>query len=220
MLDPGYGERPGEKDRSGWHTDRPKHCWDGKYVSDRAFPFFIVLLVLLGTCIGWLLAIRPSFSVPAVLNVVGIGYSILAVIVLYEAIAENEEFKRVIVTIVAPTLLWAQTVVPLGVTASWFLIRNLHHGNEISALGFSFFMYSILPLLFLDATVTFPRFAKLTPIDGRHRRFGLFLLLSGLAMQLVAGVAGLRVCCPTIHLESTLPRRCLSGEPDSFAIAQ
>ncbi|MGQ0556786.1 MAG: hypothetical protein ACT4PN_12670 [Nitrospiraceae bacterium] len=160
-------------------------------MSNRVFPFFIVLLVLLGIYIGWLLAIRPSFSVPAVLNVVGIGYSILAVIVLYETIAENEKFKRVIVSFVAPILLWAQTVVPLGVTASWFLTWKLHHGNEISAFGFSFFIYSILPLLFLDATVTFPRFAKLTPIDGRHRRFGLFLLLSGLGMQLIAGVIGL-----------------------------
>ncbi len=160
-------------------------------MSNRVSPFFIVLLVLLGIYIGWLLAIRPSFSVPAVLNVVGIGYSILAVIVLYEAIAENEKFKRVIVSFVAPFLLWAQTVVPLGVTASWFLTRKLHHGNEISAFGFSFFIYSILPLLFLDATVTFPRVAKLTPIDGRHRRFGLFLLLSGLGMQLIAGLIGL-----------------------------
>lgn len=155
------------------------------------FPAFIALLLVLGIYLGWFLANRPSFSVPVLLNVAGIGYSILAVIVLYEAVAQNEKLKRVIISYVAPFLLWAQTVVPLGVTASWFLIRNLPHGNEVSAFGFSFFTYSILPLLFVDATVTFPRIEKLRSLDGRHRRYGLFLLLSGLGMQLVAALAGL-----------------------------
>ncbi|OAI28555.1 hypothetical protein A1356_06750 [Methylomonas koyamae] len=160
-------------------------------MSNRVFPIFIALLLVLGIYLGWFLANRPSFSIPALLNVAGTGYSILAVIVLYEAVAQDEKLKGVIVSYVAPFLLWAQAVVPLGVTASWFLIRNLHHGNEISAFGFSFFAYSVLPLSFVDATVIFPRIAKLQPLDGRYRRFGLFLLLSGLGMQLFAGLAGL-----------------------------
>lgn len=160
-------------------------------MSNRIFPLFIALLLLLGIDIGWSLASRPSFSIPVVLNVVGIAYSILAVIVLYEAVAKDETLKRVIVSYIAPLLLWAQTVVPLGVTASWFLIQDQHHGSEISAFGFSFFVYSMLPLLFLDATVTFPRIVKLMPLDGRYQRFGLFLLLSGLGMQLIASLAEL-----------------------------
>lgn len=160
-------------------------------MSNRVFPVFIALLLLLGIYLGWFLANRPSFSVPVLLNIAGIGYSIFAVIVLYETVAQDEKLKAVIVSYVAPFVLWAQTVVPLGVAASWLLIRNLHHGNEVSAFGFSFFAYSILPLSFVDATVTFPRIAKLKSLDGRYRRFGLFLLLSGLGMQLVAGLAGL-----------------------------
>lgn len=160
-------------------------------MSNRAFALFIALLLLVGIYLGWFLANLPSFSIPALLNVAGIGYSILAVIVLYEAVAEDEKLKRNVVSYIAPFLLWTQTVVPLGVTASWLLIRNLHHGNEVSAFGFSFFAYSILPLSFVDATVTFPRIEKLIQLDGRYRRFGLFLLLSGLGMQLVAGLAGL-----------------------------
>lgn len=158
-------------------------------MSNRVFLGFIALLLLLGIYLGWLLANRPSFSIPALLNVAGIGYSIFAIIVLYETVAQDENLKAVIVSYVAPFLLWAQTVVPLGVTASWFLIRNLHHGNEVAAFGFSLFAYSILPLSFVDATVTFPRIARFKPLDGRYRRFGLFLLLSGLVMQLIAGLA-------------------------------
>ncbi len=160
-------------------------------MSNRIFPCFIAILLLLGVSLGWLLAIRPSFSIPAILNVVGIIYSMIAVIVLYETVAQNQTFKTVIVSYIAPFLLWAHTVIPLGVAGSWLLIRKHPNGDQISAFGFTFFAYSILPLAFLDASVTFPRILKMASIDGRHRRFGLFLLLSGLAMQLIASLYAL-----------------------------
>lgn len=160
-------------------------------MSNRVFVVFISVLLSLGIYLGWFLANRPSFSAPALLNVAGISYNILAVIVLYESVTRDEKLKRILVSYVAPFLLWTQMVIPIGVTASWFLIRSLRHGNEIAAFGFSFFSYSILPLSFLDATVTFPRIETLKPLDGRYRRFGLFLLLSGMGMQLIAAVARL-----------------------------
>lgn len=122
---------------------------------------------------------------------VGIAYSIIAVIVLYETVSESLTFKRICVSHVAPILLWASTVIPIGMCFSWVLIRNTPHGNQIAGLGFLFFSYSILPLLFLDATVAFPSFEKLKALDGRYRRFGLFLLLGGLVMQFIAALAGL-----------------------------
>lgn len=157
-------------------------------MSNRFFPYFIALLLLVGVYLGWLLASRPLFSIPAILNVTGIVYSMVAVVVLYETVAQSDMFKKVIVSHIAPFFLWAQSVIPLGVTGSWILIRKLPHGDQISAFGFSFFLYSVLPLVFLDATVTFPRVSKLTSLEGRHRRFGLFLLLSGLGMQLIAAI--------------------------------
>lgn len=160
-------------------------------MSNRVFPIFIALLFWLGIYSGWILASRPSFSIPAVLNVVGIVYSMIAVIVLYETIAQSQAFKKIIVSHLAPVLLWANTIIPLGVASSWFLIRKLPHGNQVGVFGFSFFVYSILPLAFMEATVTFPRIAKLMSLDGRHRRFGFFLLLSGLFMQLVAALCAL-----------------------------
>lgn len=160
-------------------------------MSDRIFPYFIALLLFLGIYFGWFLANRPSFSIQAVLNVVGIVYSMIAVVVLYETVAQNQAFKKIIVSHVAPGLLWAHTVVPLGVTCSWLLIRKFPHGDQIAAFGFTFFAYSVLPLAFLDAAVTFPRILMLMSFDGRHRRFGLFLLLSGLGMQLIAALGTL-----------------------------
>lgn len=160
-------------------------------MSNRVFPYFVALLVLLGILLGWFLAGRESFSMAAILNVVGILYSIVAVLVLYETIAYDKRLKTLIVSHVAPTLLWAQTVIPLGVTISWIFTFSLPHGSEVSGAGFSFLVYSILPLGFLDAAVTFPRYEKLMSVNGRHRRFGLYLLLSGLGMQLVASLYAL-----------------------------
>lgn len=158
-------------------------------MSNRVFVFFVLLLLALGVCLGHLLAALPSFSIPAALNVVGIAYSIIAVIVLYETMSGNLTFRRIVVSHVAPILLWAHTVIPLGVWLSWIWIRNTPHGNQIAEFGFSFFAYSILPLSFLDATVAFPSSDRLKALDGRYRRFGLFLLLSGLAMQFIAALA-------------------------------
>ena len=49
----------------------------------------------------------------------------------------------------------------------------------------------MLPLSFLDAAVVFPRIREWQTIDVRYRRFGLYLLLSGLGMQLVAALMAL-----------------------------
>ena len=109
-------------------------------MSNRIFCLFLTLLIILGLCLGLFLASRPSFSVPVVLNAVGIAFSIIAVFVLYETIAKNATYKRIIVSYVAPLLLWALTVIPLGVTVSWFFICKSPHGNRIAAFGFSFFV--------------------------------------------------------------------------------
>jgi hypothetical protein len=74
-------------------------------MSNRVFLVFIALLLSLGIYLGWVLAARPVFSIPAVLNVVGIAYSAVAVVVLYESVAENATFKQIVVSHIAPALL-------------------------------------------------------------------------------------------------------------------
>ena len=163
----------------------------GTHMSNRIFLLSLTLLIILGFSLGLFLASRPSFSGLVVLNAVGIALSIIGVLVFYETIAKNVTYKRIIVSYVAPLLLWALTVIPLGLTVSWFFISKSPHGNRIATFGFLFFAYSILPLSFLDVTVTFPRLKQLKSLNGRHRRFGLFLLLSGLVMQFISALGGL-----------------------------
>ncbi|MGZ5011911.1 MAG: hypothetical protein ACXV74_13225 [Methylobacter sp.] len=159
-------------------------------MNTKVFLVFVTLLLALGIYFGYVLSNRPTFSIPGILNLIGIVYSITAVIVLYETIAQNTELKKMAIGFFAPVILWAQTVVPLGVALSWFFTRDSSHGSAVASFGFSFFSYSLLPLGFLDAAVVFPRIDTLMPIDGRHRRLGLFLL-SGLVMQFLAALKSL-----------------------------
>jgi hypothetical protein len=157
-------------------------------MSNKVFIIFIAALLGIGIWLGHLLANRPTFSVNKLLNVVGILYSMTAVIVLYETVAHNHTLRSLSVDYLAPVILWSHSVVPLGIALSWFLTFGAPHGGAVSSFGFSFFFYSLLPLSLLDSTVVFPRVNKWKPIDGRHRRFGLFLLFSGLGIQFVAAI--------------------------------
>jgi hypothetical protein len=170
----------------------PDNPGDGlQMMNNKQFSIYIVALLILGIFLGYVLSQRPSFSASGILNVVGISYSITAVLVLYESVTKNSLFRTLTVNILSPLILWLHTVVPLGVALSWILTRGTLHGGVVSRFGLSFFAYSILPLSFLDSTVVFPRINGLREIDGRYRRFGLFLLLSGLGMQLIAAVMSL-----------------------------
>jgi hypothetical protein len=155
-------------------------------MSNRLFILFVLILLGIGLWLGRTLSFRSSLSIPSILNVIGIVYSITAVVVLYEAISANISRRSFIVNYFAPFILWAHTLVPLGVAIAWVIPGGGPSRNIISSFGLSFFVYSILPLGFLDTAVTFPRIKEWQPVDIRFKRFGLFLLVSGLSMQLIA----------------------------------
>lgn len=87
------------------------------------------------------------------------------------------------------------SVFPLGVSLGGFLVVLLHSSSwaaHVSRFAFTFWAYSLLPLSVLDTTVTFPRFAALKALESRWRWFGLYLVLNGVGLQLIAAVLGLR----------------------------
>jgi hypothetical protein len=156
-------------------------------------PFFALLgaSVVLGLFLGRFLAFRADISISGLMNVIGIIYSLMAVVILYETISANVTYRDFTVNYLAPCILWAHSVIPLGVALSWFFSNGSPSGSKIASFGFSFFVYSILPLGFLDAAVVFPRIREWKPVEVRYRLFGLYLLLSGLVMQLIAALLAL-----------------------------
>jgi hypothetical protein len=172
-------------------------------MSNRIFGIFFSVVLLLGLAAGYWLAALPGLRTNQLLNLVGLSYSFLGVVVLSELLAVSATWKNVCVKFLAPAVLWVHTLVPLGacVGAQLQEVRTLSRASGVvgaiqsmrisprADFFFLFFVYSLLPLSVLNEFIVFPRlpFAK-TDVDSRWRLFGLFLLLSGMAFQIIAAL--------------------------------
>jgi hypothetical protein len=97
------------------------------------------------------------------------------------------------VELIAPAVLWFQTVFPLGALiggGSALIFGHKPSATAVAKFGLLFWSYSIIPVFLLDEFVAFPRLAS-KKIESRWRWFGLLLLLSGVMLQLFAAVQSL-----------------------------
>jgi hypothetical protein len=163
-------------------------------MNNRAFVAFIAVFLSLGLGTGYRLSTLPKLETYKLLNLAGLFYDFLGVVVLSEMAATHAKWKKTSVEKIAPTVLWFHMVFPLGAILGSGLAAIFAHPaswTSVSKFALGFWGYSIIPLSVLDATVTFPRFAPIKTIDSRWRWFGLFLLLSGVGMQLIAALLSL-----------------------------
>jgi hypothetical protein len=163
-----------------------------KNKGDKAFIAVLAILFLTGGSAGYSLSLHPRLETFKVLNVIGLVYDLLGIIVLSEIIASNTRLRSIALNWMAPGVLWLQTCLPLGVSLGALLAFNAPSMQTAFSFGASFWAWSILPLLFLESTVVLPRFRVLQDPETRWRCFGLFLLLSGVTVQLIAALIDLR----------------------------
>jgi hypothetical protein len=159
----------------------------------RAFKVFVSIVLVLGVGTGYRLSGVSKLEPFKLLNVTGLFYDFLGVLVLSEFVSSNPKLKRVSVEIVAPGVLWLQSVFPFGVILGGLLGMLARAPSSVSVGKFAmlFWAYSVLPLALLEGMVVFPQFAVLKSVESRWQWFGFFLLLSGVMLQLVAAVMGL-----------------------------
>jgi hypothetical protein len=152
-----------------------------KYV----FIIFLAVLLGIGFTLGVSVASHPKLEPFKLLNIVGLSYDLLGLIVLSEMVVTSDRCKRFVVSWGAGIILWGQTTIPLGAAVgAWF---SSSISSSIAAGFFlTFWVYSLLPLGLLDAKVFYPRFAHDAGMDIRAKRMGLGLLLAGVFVQLVA----------------------------------
>ncbi|TAJ30676.1 MAG: hypothetical protein EPO64_03045 [Nitrospirae bacterium] len=150
------------------------------------FVVFIVALGLVGGLLGHSLARYPKLETFKLLNIVGLVYDLLGIIVLSEVVAKNERLKAFMVKWVAGFLIWAQSVVPLGALFGAWVGSSLPSSSVAVGFFASFFVYSVFVLTVIDSTVFFPRLARFQSLSFRTRTFGLVLLITGVFIQLVA----------------------------------
>ena len=143
-------------------------------------------LIVAGFFAGWLLAGHPKLETFKVLNIIGLSYDILGIIVLSELVTQSERAKSFIVNRLSVAVMQVQFLVPLGA----FLGSVFHFGapstSSAATLFISIFTWSWVPLLVLERVVVWPLVGSLGDINTRSRAFGLLLLLMGGAIQLVA----------------------------------
>ena len=161
-------------------------------MKNRTFVIFLCLVSASGLATGRALATLPRLEPHKLLNTVGLFYDFLGVVVLSEMAASSATWKRISVDLVAPFVLWLHTIFPVAA----FLGASLTHGPSsgvVSTFAIGFWGYTLIPLMFLNETVAFPRLRALRSTESRWRYFGLLLLLSGVGLQLIAAVIGLKI---------------------------
>lgn len=152
----------------------------------RAFVIVVAILLAVGACIGRALAAHPNLEPFKLLNIVGLTYDLLGLVVLSEAVAGSARWKSVVVRWLAGVILWGQTVIPLGAAiGAWS--TNFASSSVASHFFFLFWAWSIMPLAFLDAKVYYPRVTVDHGMDVRVKRLGVGLLFAGVLVQLLAG---------------------------------
>jgi len=79
-------------------------------MSNRWFAAFIAGIVGLGVAAGYRLGSLPRLETYKLLNVAGLFYDLLAVLVLSEIVASSAGWKKISVEKIAPGVLWFHTV--------------------------------------------------------------------------------------------------------------
>ncbi len=163
-------------------------------MSNRVFVVVISLMFLTGLSIGYHLSGFPRLETYKLVNIVGLCYDFLGVVVLSEFAASSPKWKKISVAWIAPTVLWLHTILPLGALIGALIAEAVVHGASSAAVAtfaVLFWGYSMIPLVALNEMVVFPQFAVLKNVESRWRWFALLLLLTGVGLQFIAALMGL-----------------------------
>jgi hypothetical protein len=154
------------------------------------WPFVIVLagFALLGAYLGYGLAHHPKLVWFKPLNILGLAYGLLGIVVLSEFAVASPRITGFFVNWVAGILLWGQSVVPLGAALAAWLTSSGPSSSVAASFFVALFVYSLVPLALLDSFVFNDEARARVSPEQRSRVFGLLLLVFGTLVQLVAAL--------------------------------
>jgi len=152
---------------------------------------FLSAVVLLGLAAGYRLSGLRALETYKLLNVAGLSYDLLGVLVLSELLASTPTWKSLCVKYLAPGVVWFHILFPGAAFISSLIAIFLRRPSSGTAAQFflSFTVYSLWPASICGETVVSPRlpFVK-RDVETRWRSFGLILLLTGVGLQLIVAI--------------------------------
>ncbi|MGT2457795.1 hypothetical protein ACU4GI_33375 [Cupriavidus basilensis] len=152
------------------------------------FAMVVLTLLGVGASMGYALAGHERLMPYKLLNIAGIIYGLVGVLVLSEMVAKSDSLKKFMVHWVAGVLIWAHTVIPIGALIGAGVGHALPSAAITAKFFVSFFAYSIFVLGVVDSVVFFPRMKRFQALASRTQAFGLILLITGLVVQLIAAL--------------------------------
>lgn len=155
-------------------------------IRNRIFVGALAATGALGIAIGYVLSGYTKLETFKLLNIVGLFYDLLGIIVLSEIVANSTAVRNFFVEWVSGSLIWAQTVIPLGALIGTAFGYSLPSSGVAAKFLVSFFAYSVLVLGVMEATVFVPKLRWFQSFETRSHMFGLILLVTGVLIQLVA----------------------------------
>lgn len=111
-------------------------------MSNRIFVLYISIVFIFGLVIGYCLSGFQKLETYKLLNVTGLFYDFLGIVVLSEIATSHANWKKISIERVAPAVLWFHTILPLSVALSggirWLLAGSVT-GAAISQFAVAFF---------------------------------------------------------------------------------
>jgi hypothetical protein len=150
-------------------------------------------LFALGCAVAFPLSSLKKLEGYRLLNILGMVYGLLGVIVLSELIANVEWLRRLIVDRVSVILIWAHFVMPLGSAAVAFLLGAFYPQRYPAGIIFGsaclgFFLVAMPVAFVFEDLVSAPKFERLRDPVVRSRMCGTLLIIIGIVAQIIAAV--------------------------------
>jgi|TARA_B110000503_G_C7126679_1_gene404932 hypothetical protein len=163
-------------------------------MSNKLFSVVFLTFILVGAFFGYYLSKLEDLETIKVLNVIGLFYDILGIIILSEVLISNEKFQKFVSNIFSGLFMWAHMGMPMGILICSLVLQFVggFPSTSITAgIGGGFLLWMVIPSFVVENVVFLGKIKKYSTPKSRSRFLGGFLLVTGLLVQFVAAIKDL-----------------------------
>lgn len=160
------------------------------------FNFIFYLFIILGGFFAFHLSQIEALETFKVLNVIGLFYDILGLIILSEILISNERFQRFVADTLSALFMSAHFAIPAGLSITALFLSTINgfpSALTVMVIGVGFLVWALLPIFLVEDVVFKPKIKRFQTPYSRSRFFGGFLLITGLIIQFIAALQDLGI---------------------------